>query len=119
MARTLRAFAPIQNLSQVYAASAVAQSSTWTITVPYQAGNTFLQGSSAVFPNNLIVDNQTDKSVFVKSGVGAQTAATTDVEVKAGTLITIDIGAFADTTNVLPQAACTGTVYLKRGLGGI
>lgn len=118
MARTLRAFAPIENTSQVYAASAVAQSSTWTITVPYQTGNTFLQGSSAVFPNNLVVDNQTDKSVFVKSGVGAQTAATTDFEVKAGDIRQIDIGQ-SDTTNVLPQAACTGTVYLKRGLGGL
>jgi hypothetical protein len=118
MSRTPKAFAPYENKTQTYAASAVAQSSTWTVQVQLGNGTVFAQGSSAVYPNTLIVDNQTDKAVFVKSGVGAQTAATTDVEVKSGTVVTLDIGQ-ADTTNVLPQASCTGTVYLKRGLGGI
>lgn len=118
MAHTLRAFASYQNLTQTYAASATAQSSTWTVTVPYQTGNTFLQGTSAVFPNNLIVDNQTGVSIFVKSGVGAQTATTSDFEVKAGTQVTIDVGQ-SDTTNVLPAASATGNVYLQRGHGGI
>lgn len=117
MSRTVKPFVPLENKTLTFAASAVEQHSTFTTTI--SLGSTFVQGSSVYFPNVVKIDNQTDKPIFVKASPSAvgTTALTTDYEVKNGVQVTIDVGQ-NDYLSVLPSAACTGSVYLARGLGG-
>lgn len=120
MSRALRAFAPIENKTQTYAASAVAQNSVFTTKLQLGNGSVFLQDSSSVFPNNIQVDNQTGVAIFVKASLSTAVVAATvnDYEVKAGDIKTIDVGQF-DNIQVLPSASATGSVYIKRGIGGL
>lgn len=117
MARTQKAFAPLENKTITWAAASNSQSAQFTTTV--SLGGTFSAGSSTYFPNVLKIDNQTDKPVFVASQAGsAPTAATTDFQVNPDSVAYIDVGQ-KDYVAVIPSASATGSVYLARGLGGI
>lgn len=121
MARTLRAFVSLQNKTLTYAAETAAKNTTFTTTVSVTGGVTPAYGTSTYFPNVLKVDNQTDKPIALKASLSADATAAvfaTDLQIKNGTSVTIDVGQY-DYISIIPSASATGSVYFARGLGGL
>ena len=64
----------------------------------------------------ILVTNACSVTAFIKSGIGAQTAATTDTPVLANTAQVFSIPSNHDTVAVI-LASGTGTVYFTVGIG--
>jgi hypothetical protein len=121
MASTTRPFAPIENKTITYSASAAEQHVTFVTLVSNFGSGGSLQGSNGSFPNVLYVDNTTGQSIFVQaspSGAPVTATAAASTEVRTNTMVCLDVGQ-NDYISIIPGASATGNVYLKRGIGAI
>lgn len=89
---------------------------TKTISATSTTASASFTAGTGVQAQQMIVSNVGSKEAFIRFGVGAQTALTTDFSVPAGAIMTLTKG-LADTVAAICAGSDTTTLRLSAGNG--